>query len=93
MSEHKIAAPDSAPSDSAMSRLRPPYASVLDLIGQTHRRSLLRRNTPGRRLIEGIVQESECRRQKHPILVLLQHVDGASVGKLAVIDKVDAVHQ
>ena len=35
MSEHKIAAPDSAPSDSAISRLRPPYASVLDLIGQT----------------------------------------------------------
>src|SRR5882757_8319340 len=30
MSEHKIAAPDSA-----SSRLRPPYASVLDLIGQT----------------------------------------------------------
>ncbi|TIX76603.1 MAG: pyridoxal-phosphate dependent enzyme, partial [Mesorhizobium sp.] len=46
MSKHKIAAPDSSPSgsahsdgapssDRAMSRLRPPYASVLDLIGQT----------------------------------------------------------
>ncbi|RUV93368.1 cysteine synthase family protein, partial [Mesorhizobium sp. M5C.F.Ca.IN.020.14.1.1] len=40
MSKPKIAAPDSSPSgsahsDSASSRLRPPYASVLDLIGQT----------------------------------------------------------
>ncbi|TJW26700.1 MAG: pyridoxal-phosphate dependent enzyme, partial [Mesorhizobium sp.] len=46
MSKPKIAAPDSSASgsahsdgalssDRAMSRLRPPYASVLDLIGQT----------------------------------------------------------
>ncbi|MEI9415660.1 pyridoxal-phosphate dependent enzyme [Mesorhizobium sp. Cs1321R2N1] len=35
MSEHRKATADSAPSDTATSRLRPPYASVLDLIGQT----------------------------------------------------------
>lgn len=35
MSEQKIAAAGSAPPESATSRLRPPYASVLDLIGQT----------------------------------------------------------
>ncbi|TIS14274.1 MAG: hypothetical protein E5X09_06000, partial [Mesorhizobium sp.] len=33
MSVHRKAAPDGA--ESALSRLRPPYASVLDLIGQT----------------------------------------------------------
>ncbi|TIU69329.1 MAG: pyridoxal-phosphate dependent enzyme, partial [Mesorhizobium sp.] len=35
MSEHRKAAPASAPPESTLSRLRPPYASVLDLIGQT----------------------------------------------------------
>ncbi|RUY40355.1 pyridoxal-phosphate dependent enzyme, partial [Mesorhizobium sp. M7A.F.Ca.CA.001.13.2.1] len=35
MSEHEIAALDSAPSEAELSRLRPPYKSVLDLIGQT----------------------------------------------------------
>ena len=35
MSEHGKAAPGSDPSDGQSSRLRPPYKSVLDLIGQT----------------------------------------------------------
>ncbi|RUX51563.1 pyridoxal-phosphate dependent enzyme, partial [Mesorhizobium sp. M7A.F.Ca.CA.002.09.1.1] len=35
MSEHEIATLDSAPSEAELSRLRPPYKSVLDLIGQT----------------------------------------------------------
>ncbi len=35
MSEHRKAAPGRAPAESALSRLRPPVVSVLDLIGQT----------------------------------------------------------